>query len=228
MNLPGMIESARLLGSEYEFLLPVAPTLDENHVEHLVNPSLATDASEVDSIGKGTAFSRAENHRIQIDGTTESRALPTSAPGQNSCGIHLVPEALPALAHSRAGIIASGTATVEAALMDLPFVMVYKVTPLTYFLGRSTVKVLHFAMVNLIAGKQVVPELVQADFTPEKVTAEIRKIIPESEARKKMLEGLKDVRLRLEGGQESTIHAADRAAKAIFAMWQARNAQKTL
>ena len=113
-------------------------------------------------------------------------------------------------------------------MMELPFVMVYRVTPLTYWLGRSTVKVPHFAMVNLIAGKQVVPELVQEDFTAEKVTAEIRKIIPESEARKKMLYGLKEVRRRLQGGQESPMHAADRAAKAIFGMWQARNAQKTL
>ena len=113
-------------------------------------------------------------------------------------------------------------------MMDLPFVMVYRVTPLTYLLGRSTVRVPHFAMVNLIAGEQVVPELVQEDFTPEKVAAEIGKIIPESEARKKMLESLTDVRRRLQGGQESSIHAADRAAKAIFAMWQTRNAQKTL
>jgi lipid-A-disaccharide synthase len=187
MNLPGMLWAAEFLGTDYDFLVPVARTISESLIRELM-----------------------------------------AANPNGSAPIHLVPEALPALAHSRAGIIASGTATVEAALMDLPFVMVYKVTPLTYFLGRSTVKVPHFAMVNLIAGKQVVPELVQADFTPEKVTAEIRKIIPESEARKKMLEGLKDVRLRLEGGQESTIHAADRAAKAIFAMWQARNAQKTL
>ena len=50
--------------------------------------------------------------------------------------VRLVPEALPALAHSRAGIIASGTATVEAAMMETPFVMVYRVTPLTYLLGR--------------------------------------------------------------------------------------------
>ena len=68
--------------------------------------------------------------------------------------IHLTTEALPALAHSRAGIIASGTATVEAAMMETPFVMVYRVTPLTYLLGRWTVKVPHFAMVNLIAGRR--------------------------------------------------------------------------
>src|SRR5205814_9532659 len=83
--------------------------------------------------------------------------------------IHLVPETLPALVHSRAAIVASGTATVEAALMETPFVMVYRVTGLTYLLGRSTVKVPHFAMVNLIAGREVVRELVQQDFTPESV-----------------------------------------------------------
>src|SRR3984893_2385442 len=82
------------------------------------------------------------------------------------CSIRLVPEALPALAQSRAGIIASGTATVEAAMMGTPFVMVYRVSPLTYFVGRPRVKVSNFAMVNLIAGEQIFPELVQHDFTP--------------------------------------------------------------
>ena len=99
---------------------------------------------------------------------------------QSECdlsSIYLVPDALPALSHSRAGIIASGTATVEAALMELPFVMVYRVTPLTYLLGRWTVKVPHFAMVNLIAGEEIVPELVQHDFTPERVTDELKELI---------------------------------------------------
>ena len=73
----------------------------------------------------------------------------------------MVPDALPALYHSRAGIVASGTATVEAALMGTPFVMVYRVSRLTYALGKPRVKVPYFAMVNLIAGEEVVPELVQ-------------------------------------------------------------------
>ncbi len=108
--------------------------------------------------------------------------------------IHLVPEALPALAHSRAGIVASGTATVEAAMMGTPFVMVYRVSPLTYLLGRSRVKVPHFAMVNLIAGEEVVPELVQHDFTAEKVVAELNKILPDGPARDKMIAGLAGVK----------------------------------
>jgi len=154
------------------------------------------------------------------------RELMAANPNGNA-PIHLVPDALPALAHSRAGIIASGTATVEAALMDLPFVMVYRVTPLTYLLGRSTVKVPHFAMVNLIAGKQVVPELVQKDFTPERVMAQMREIIPDSDSREKILAGLREVCDRLRGSEESPVPPADRAANAILAMRQTRSAQKT-
>jgi len=187
MNLPAVLESARLLGPGYEFLLPVAPTLDKEFVKALVEREQSAEA-------------------------------PTAA------GTHLVSEALPALAHSRAGIIASGTATVEAAMMDLPFVMVYRVTPLTYWLGRSTVKVPYFAMVNLIAGEKVVPELVQDDFTPENATAEVGRIIPDGEPRTRMLAGLREVRNRLRGPSQEAIDPAEKAAKAILSLWQDRNA----
>ena len=78
--------------------------------------------------------------------------------------------------------------------MGTPFVMVYRVSPLTYLLGRSRVKVPHFAMVNLIAGKEVVPELVQQDFTAEKVVAEIVKILSDGQARETMIAGLGEVK----------------------------------
>jgi len=135
--------------------------------------------------------------------------------------IRLVPEALPALAHSRAGIIASGTATVEAALMELPFVMVYRVTGMTYLLGRSTVRIPYFAMVNLIAGQKVVPELVQHDFTPEAVVAEMRKIIPDGPVRSEMLDGLRMVKSKLRGSNGG-ISAPQRAAEAIRKLLDAR------
>jgi lipid-A-disaccharide synthase len=134
--------------------------------------------------------------------------------------VHLVPEALPALAHSRVGIIASGTATVEAAMMETPFVMVYKVTGLTYLLGRWTVKVPHFAMVNLIAGEEVVPELVQQDFTGERVAAEIRRIIPDGVPRQKMTQGLREVKQLMRGSVDG--HAPERAARAIAELLQTR------
>jgi len=173
MNLPGILQAARLLGAGYEFLLPVAPTLEHEYFAQFL--MTARDIGE---------------------------------------HIHLVPEALPALAHSRAGIIASGTATVEAALMELPFVMVYRVTGMTYLLGRSTVKVPYFAMVNLIAGEKVVPELVQHDFTAEAVASEMRKIISDGPARSEMLNGLRIVRSRLRG-TSGGMSAPQRAAEAI-------------
>ena len=144
--------------------------------------------------------------------------------GDNSA-VHLVPEALPALAQSRAGIIASGTATVEAAMMGTPFVMVYRVSPLTYLAGRPRVKVPHFAMVNLIAGEAVVPELVQQDFTTEKVLTKLNEIIADGPARNKMVAGLDGVRTRLRGPSRGPTnderHAVDRAAEAVLALWGA-------
>ena len=132
--------------------------------------------------------------------------------------IRLVDQALPALAQSRAGIIASGTATVEAAVMGTPFVMVYRVSPLTYALGRPRVKVSHFAMVNLIAGEQVVPELVQDRFTAENVVSELQKIVPDGAARRTMIEKLAEVKIRLCGEQQDHLHPAERAAEAAWAL----------
>jgi lipid-A-disaccharide synthase len=152
--------------------------------------------------------------------STLNPQLLNSLIGNNN--IHLVPEALPALALSRAGIIASGTATVEAAMMNLPLVMVYRVTPLTYFLGKSRVKVPHFAMVNLIAEREVVPELVQHDFIAEKIVAHMNQIIPDGPARSAMLAGLAEVRARL-GEGAGHIPAADRAADAILALFRGKN-----
>ena len=134
--------------------------------------------------------------------------------------ITLVPESLPALYHSRAGIIASGTATVEAAMMNLPFVMVYRVSQLTYLLGKPRVKVPRFAMVNLIAGEEVVPELVQHDFTAEKVVAKLKEILPDGPPRDRMLQGLAGVKSLLRGPQADSDprHPADRAAELILAL----------
>jgi lipid-A-disaccharide synthase len=131
--------------------------------------------------------------------------------------VRLVREALPALVHSRAGIIASGTATVEAALMGTPFVMVYRVSPLTYALGRSRVRIPYFAMVNLIAGQEVVPELVQHDFTAERVVAEIVKILSDGRARETMSSGLAEVRTALRGALDRP-PAAEQAAETILAI----------
>jgi lipid-A-disaccharide synthase len=136
--------------------------------------------------------------------------------------VTLVPESLPALWHSRAGIIASGTATVEAAMMRTPFVMVYRVSPLTYMLGKPRVKVPRFAMVNLIAGEEVVPELVQHDFAARNVVARLEEILPDGDARHRMLEGLNQVKAKLRApgnpAEGPAPHPADRAAAIICSL----------
>jgi lipid-A-disaccharide synthase len=131
--------------------------------------------------------------------------------------VTLVPEALPALWHSRAGIIASGTATVEAAMMATPFVMVYRVSALTYLLGKPRIKVPYFAMVNLIAEEEVVPELVQQDFTAENIVCRINELLPDGVVRDRQLEGLAKVKARLRSPLASDgRHPADRAADIIL------------
>ncbi len=82
--------------------------------------------------------------------------------------IHLTDNARATLMHARAAVVASGTATVEAALSGTPFIVVYRLAPLTWLLGRRLVKLDTFAMPNLIAGKKIVPELIQKDFTAAK------------------------------------------------------------
>ncbi len=136
--------------------------------------------------------------------------------------ITLVPESLPALWHCRAGIIASGTATVEAALMRTPFVMVYRVSALTYLLGKPRVKVPRFAMVNLIAGEDVVPELVQHDFTAHNVVDRLQEILPDGPVRDRMLASLTQVKARLRLPQSAAAgpaqYPADRAAEIVLEM----------
>ena len=86
------------------------------------------------------------------------------------------------LSAATAAVVASGTATVEAALLGTPMVVVYRLSALTYHLGRRFVNVPHVAMANLIAEKGIVPELIQDEFTPERVAAAVLPLLgPEGE-----------------------------------------------
>jgi lipid-A-disaccharide synthase len=121
-----------------------------------------------------------------------------------------------ALTIARAAVVASGTATLETALIGTPFVMVYRVSPLSWTLGRPLVKVDRFAMPNLIAGRDLVPELVQDHLTAEAVFGELQKILPDGPDRQRMIEGLAEVRAKLHP-QEPGVTASDRAAEAVLA-----------
>ena len=102
-----------------------------------------------------------------------------------------------ALGAADVAIVSSGTATVEAALMDTPMIVVYRLAPVTAAIARWLVRTPMFAMVNLIAGKRVVPELVQKDFTPEKVANEVIRLLGSKEVRSEMRRGLASVREKL-------------------------------
>jgi lipid-A-disaccharide synthase len=120
------------------------------------------------------------------------------------------------LAASRVAIVASGTATVETALTQTPMVVVYRLSGLTYALGKPLVRVTNYAMVNLIAGRVVVPELIQKDFTPERVVEETRRLLDEGPARSRMLDDLAEVRMKLgQGG--ATVRAADEVMSVMAA-----------
>jgi lipid-A-disaccharide synthase len=118
------------------------------------------------------------------------------------------------LSASRLALVASGTATVEAALLGVPMVVVYRVSRLTYGLGRPFVRVPHFAMVNLIAGRAVVPEVMQADFTPEKVAAEAAALLDEPERYARARQDLAEVRRRL-GEPGASARAATLVAEGL-------------
>ncbi len=168
-NLPPMIEAARLLGPGYEYLLPVAPTLQQSQVEALA--------------------------------------------GQT---VRVVRDARAVLQHARASVVASGTATVEAALIGNPFVVVYRVSRITYAVAQRVIRVPHVAMVNLIAGRRIVPELIQRDFTASNVVEQLRPLLDDDGARATMQSELRAVEAALkvtgDGKNQTAIGRAARIA----------------
>ena len=118
-------------------------------------------------------------------------------------------------------ITASGTATVQAAIHERPMVVVYRLSPLTYALGRRFVHLDTFAMVNLVAGEKVVPELIQEAFTPEAVAAEALRLMQDGEARRRALRAVRAVREKLGGPG-----ASRRVAEAVLEVAHLRSRER--
>jgi lipid-A-disaccharide synthase len=112
------------------------------------------------------------------------------------------------LAVADAAIVASGTVTVQAALHDCPMVVVYRLSSLTYKVGKPFVHVDTYAMVNLIAGRRIVQELIQDDFTAEAVAAEATRLLTDRAHASRMKADLREVREKL-GGPGASRRAAD-------------------
>ncbi|ABF41536.1 lipid-A-disaccharide synthase [Candidatus Koribacter versatilis Ellin345] len=136
--------------------------------------------------------------------------------------VTLTSDARQTLVQSRAAMVASGTATVEASVLGTPFVMVYRVAPLSWRVGRRLVKLDRFAMPNLIAGREVVRELVQENFTADKVAAEVSALIEDGPRRAQVLKNLAEVREHLQSGRTNE-SAAERAARSVLSVAQRKD-----
>lgn len=196
-NLYTMLQAAIVLNreTEHEYVLPVASTLDSGSVEAKIEIW----------VGRRKHFGGAP--------------LPKIA---------LVRDARSALRHARASVVASGTATVQAAVIGNPFVVMYRVSPATFWLAKRLVRYpaeipaavdeagnLPIAMVNLLAGERLIPELLQERFTGERIAAEMEPLLRDGPERERQIEGLRRVRqsLRAPEGDGSPV---ERVAGAVL------------
>ena len=174
--------------TRYEFLLPVASTIDHDALQKYIEE-------------------------------LNAEHLKYFGPEASSLRLTLVPDAAEALFHARASVVASGTATVLAAIVGNPFVVVYRVSALTFALARKLVEYpeelhakrdlngnLPVSMVNLIAQQRLIPELLQGNFTAANVASELTSLLIDGPERERQISGLSEVRRRLvpENGASNT------------------------
>jgi lipid-A-disaccharide synthase len=196
-------------------LAPDAPTIAilpgsrPNEVRRIL-PDLVAAARLIRARVTGAQFVFARAANLEDSLFDAARHLP-DATGDAARSSIVEGESDAVLASSDLALIASGTATVQTALHDTPMVVVYRLSPLTYRIGRPLVKVDTFAMVNLIAGERVVPELIQDAFTPEAVAREAVSLLTDAGRSARMRAQLAGVR-----GKLGAPGASRRAAEAIL------------
>lgn len=121
------------------------------------------------------------------------------------------------IGHADLALAASGTVTIEAAVLGTPMVTFYKVNPLSWDAGRRLVKVPFLSMVNLVAGRRIVPEFIQQDMTALNISGAARELLSETETAERMRTDLAEVRLALSSDCDPLERAAAAIASAIHA-----------
>ena len=198
------------LADEYPTATP-----DSEREEHLIGLFPGSRAREVEKhypvmLAAAKQLSAKHPHlKFVASAVTEARADQMRAISADFCPIEVGTFRL-LIKRCWAGAIASGTATLEAALAGMPYCLVYKVAPLTYAVGKAVIKVDHLGIVNVLAGKEIVPELLQTDLTPEKLTTALEALLQPAR-RKEMSSALQETLKKLGGG-----NAHHRAATAIL------------
>jgi lipid-A-disaccharide synthase len=167
-------------------------------------PTLLKSIHEMDRQMSGSC-----NFVLALSAGTELARVKALIPAETRLTI-VQGETYDALAAADAAIICSGTATVEAALLDVPMIVVYRVSKLTALLAKPLIRAQYFGMVNLIAEREVAPELIQEDFQPQKVAEEIRNLLEPARSAQARAD-LAEVRRKL-----GPPGAVQRAAQAIL------------
>ena len=119
-----------------------------------------------------------------------------------------------AVGASDAALVKSGTSTLETALMLRPMVVVYKLSWLSYLVGRLLVRIAHFALVNILAGRGIVPELLQRQANPERMASEVNRLLDDQGAREAQLAALREVRASL-GQPGAPLRVAEELSRAM-------------
>ena len=161
--------------------------------------------------------------------TLNAEHLRYFGPEASTLRLTLVPDAREALHHARASVVASGTATVQAAVIGNPFIVVYRVSPITFALAKALVQYpIEFrnmpdasgnqpiAMVNLIAQQRLVPELLQSNFTAANVANALSPLLADTPDRERQIAGLARVRQSLLPNSSSSTTAIDRVTNAVL------------
>ena len=119
-----------------------------------------------------------------------------------------------AMAFSDVVLSACGTANLEAALLEAPLISFYRISPLTYFLGVKLVKIKSYSIVNILAGKKIIPELIERRFTARNIFEEVKKIFEENDLRQEMKANFKRLKALL-GEERASQNAARELEKLI-------------
>jgi lipid-A-disaccharide synthase len=152
---------------------------------------------------------------IPVAPTLSEAALRPHLARHASLDVKLVPAGMEAaVGAADAALVKSGTSVLETALMLRPMVVVYRLSWLSYAVGRLFVRLAHFALVNLLAGRTLVPELLQRQATPERMAAELEALLADGPARTAQLRGLEEVRASL-GEPGAPRRVAEELSRAI-------------
>ena len=185
LNLPPLIETARMLAAEgdYCFLIPTASTV--------AGEWLRARVADI----RDRSVSDGSTHGIPPGGAV---AASLGRRGEAAPAFQVIERhTYDALAHAEVAVVASGTATVETALLGTPMVVVYRVSGLSWWLGRNLVKTPFYSMVNLVAGRKIVPEFIQDQFQPEAVARAVRELLNSAALRDNMRKELRGVAEKL-------------------------------